>query len=117
MVYQAGNMLLQEVQRLHQGKVNDVIICQDLAADTQVYYTVINIKEHTIAKKIVELYEDAGEGARKTYITGFSWKQSYMLIFPYHKEHKITASPTLETACPCHSALTSPEALVLPDIR
>ena len=84
-------MVYQEVQRLHQGKVNDVMICQDLAADTQVYYTVINIKDHTVAKKIVELYEDAGEGARKTYITGFSWKQSYMMIFPYHKERKIEA--------------------------
>ena len=89
MVYRTGNMLLQEVQRLHQGKVNDVIICQDLAADTQTYYTVLVIKDHNVAKTTVEIYEKAGEAAQKTYITGFTWQQSYLMVFPYRKERQI----------------------------
>lgn len=89
MVYQTGNMLLQEVQRLHQGKVNDVMICQDLASDTQVYYTVISIKNHDIARQMVEIYENAGPDTRNTYITGFTWQQNYMMVFPYYKERPI----------------------------
>lgn len=89
MVYQTGNMLLQEVQRLHQGKVNDVMICQDLAADTQVYYTVMRIKDHTVAKKMVEIVDGAGQNGNKLCIAGFTWQQCHMMVFPYQKERPI----------------------------
>ena len=66
MVYQTGNMLLQEKQKLYQGKVNDVIVCQDLAADVQTYYTVLIIKDHQVTKQILKLYKDGGIQSRNT---------------------------------------------------
>ncbi len=89
MVYQTGNMLLQEVQKLYQGKVNDVIVCQDLAADTQLYYTILIIKNRDIAKELLKVYEEANKRSRNTYITSFTWQEYYMMIFPYYKERQV----------------------------
>ena len=41
MVYHVGNMALQETQEVFRGKVNDVIVCQDMANGGKTYYTVL----------------------------------------------------------------------------
>ena len=37
MVYHVGNMALREVQEVFRGKVNDVIVCQDVANGGKTY--------------------------------------------------------------------------------
>ena len=89
MVYQAGDMLLQEVQKQYQGKVNDVMVCQDLASDTQPFYTVLIIKERDIAKKLLAIYDMAGKESRDTYIRNLTWQDKFLMVFPYNKERQV----------------------------
>lgn len=89
MVYQTGNMLLQEKQKLYQGKVNDVIVCQDLAADVQTYYTVLIIKDHKVTKQILKLYKDGGIQSRNTFVADFTWQEYYLMVFHYQKDRPI----------------------------
>ena len=89
MVYQAGDMLLQEVQKQYQGKVNDVMVCQDLASDTQPFYTVLIIKERDIAKKLLAIYDMAGKESRDTYICNLTWQDKFLMVFPYNKERQV----------------------------
>ena len=56
MVYQAGGMLLEKIQEVFQGKVNDVIVCRDITGDPKQYYTVLVVHDREIAKIIMELF-------------------------------------------------------------
>lgn len=89
MVYQAGDMLLQEVQKQYQGKVNDVVVCQDLASDAKPFYTVLIIKDRDIAKKLLSIYDVAGEESCNTYICNLTWQDKFLMIFPYNKERQV----------------------------
>lgn len=89
MVYQTGKLLLQETQELYRGPVNDCVVCRDLTASTQCYYTVIIIKNNEISRRFLEIYRSYGEESRNTLITGFSWKNYYLVVFPYKHERPV----------------------------
>ena len=43
MIYRTEGMVLNSIQELFRGPSNEVLICQDLSAPIQVYYTLVVI--------------------------------------------------------------------------
>ena len=89
MVYQVGKMILQQTQEVFRGKVNDVFICQDMAGEGLVYYTVIMIHDRVLAKKVMDLFHKTDKQARNKYVADFTWKESYVIVFNHVKERKL----------------------------
>ena len=109
MVYRVGDMLLQETQELFRGKVNDVIVCQDMAAISRSFYTVLVIRNHDIARRLLEISEKAGGKLGTGYVNGFSWKENYLLIYDYQVERPIEQffSATVQKAEDCERVCTN----------
>lgn len=88
MIYQLNNMLLNVTQQILSNDINDVIICQDIAAVTKTFYTVIVIKDNDIAKKVLAIY-DAHPESVSTYVTRGTYEEKYLLVYPYFEERPI----------------------------
>lgn len=93
MVYQIGNRILQQTQEIFRGEVNDVIVCQDMAANGKVYYTVLVVHDRELAKRLMGLFHTdtdrkTGQG-NQGFITDFTWKNSYLMVFDYVKERSL----------------------------
>lgn len=91
MVYHVGNMVLQETQEVFRGKVNDVLVCQDMANGGKTYYTVLAVHERGTAKRLLGLYHAGGERAKETFTADFTWKDSYLMVFDYVRERPLNA--------------------------
>lgn len=91
MVYHVGNMVLQETQEVFRGKVNDVVVCQDIANGGKTYYTVLVVHGRSVAKRLLELYHTGSERTRETFIADFTWKDSYLMVFDYVRERPLDA--------------------------
>lgn len=89
MVYQVGKMILQQTQEVFRGKVNDVIVCQDISAGGRTYYTVLVVHDRSVAKELLELYHAGGERARSTFVADFTWKDAYLMVFDYVRERPV----------------------------
>ena len=89
MIYQVGEMVLQKTQDVFQGKVNDVIVCRDMAGDGDNFYTVLVVHDRTIAKKLMELFHEKEESAQRTLLHNFVWKDSYLMVFEYVRERAL----------------------------
>lgn len=89
MVYQVGEKILRQTQEVFRGKVNDVIVCQDVAGSSRVYYLVLVIHDRAVAKKMMDLFH-AKEGYKTNhFVADFTWKDSYLMVFDYVKERPI----------------------------
>lgn len=103
MVYQVGKMILQETQEVFRGKVNDVIICQDLATDGKMYYTVLVVHDRLLAKKLMDLFHNRTGQIKNKFIADFTWKDSYLMVFDYVRERPLkqffTSEITTLTEC------------------
>jgi hypothetical protein len=82
-------MLLNVTQELFRGEVNDVVVCQDLSAVTKVFYTVLIIKDHEVAKQVLRIYEKHGAESERTYITKGTYQDDYLMVFPYEEERDL----------------------------
>ena len=89
MVYQIGNMILQQTQEILRGKVNDVIVCQDMAANGKVYYTVLVVHDRNLAKKLMDLFHSKTMQSNHRFVLDFTWKNSYLMVFDYVKERSL----------------------------
>ena len=89
MVYQAGGMLLEKTQEVFQGKVNDVIVCRDIAGNGKQYYTVLVVHDREIAKIIMDLFHREDVQNRTRFITDFTWKDQYFMVFDYVRERAL----------------------------
>ncbi len=98
MVYRVGKMILQKTQDIFQGKVNDVYVCQDMAGEGLVYYTVLMIHDREIAKKVMELFHKRDKQAKNKFIADFTWKESYMVVFDHVRERRLDKFFTSEIA-------------------
>lgn len=89
MVYHVGNMILQQMQEVFRGKVNDVFVCQDIADSTMLYYTVWVVHDRQIAKKLMQTFH--ADKAQKTtdFVADFTWQDSYLMVFEYVKERPL----------------------------
>jgi len=89
MVYQVGKMVLQETQEVFRGKVNDVIICQDMANSGKMYYTVIVVHERNLAKKLMDIFHGKQQQQKNKFVADYTWKDSYIMIFDYVRERSL----------------------------
>lgn len=89
MVYQVGDMLLQKTQDVFQGKVNDVIICQDVAQRGTVYYTVWIVRDRELARKLMKLFHEETGQKRNKFMADYTWKDSYLMVFDYVRERPL----------------------------
>lgn len=89
MVYQVENMTLRQTQEIFRGEVNDVIVCQDIAASSTVYYTVLVVHDRTVARKLLDLFHAREKQTDSVFVTDFTWKSSYLMVFDYVKERSL----------------------------
>lgn len=89
MVYQVGEMLLEKTQEVFQGKVNDVIVCRDIAGDGKQYYTVLVVYDRDTAKMVMDLFHRGDEQKRTKFIADFTWKDQYLIVFDYVRERPL----------------------------
>lgn len=83
MVYQAGGLTLEVVQEVFCGRVNDVVTCRDTSSLSELYYTVLVIRDRGTAKRLLAIYESAGDAARETYVRGMTWRDCFLMVYPY----------------------------------
>ncbi|MBO5279074.1 MAG: hypothetical protein J6B06_06270 [Lachnospiraceae bacterium] len=89
MVYKSGRLELVSIREVFCSSVNDVVICKDRNAVPEIYYTLLIIKEHEVAKRLLQIYESAGPECRKSYIECFASGQQFYMVFPYQKERPL----------------------------
>ena len=89
MVYQIGDMTLQKMQEVFRGKVNDVIVCQDISSHGKVYYTVLVVHDKEIARKLMKLFHNNASTDRNKFVTDYTWKESYLMVFDYVRERSL----------------------------
>lgn len=89
MVYQIGKMILQEMQVVFRGKVNDVIVCQDMGNDGKAYYTVLVVHERELAKKLMDLFHGRIGQRKDRFVADFTWKDAYLMVFDYVRERPL----------------------------
>ena len=89
MVYQVGKMILQEKQEVFRGKVNDVIICQDMATGGKSYFTVLVVHDRALAKKLMDLFHARKGQVKNKFVADFTWKDSYLMVFDYVRERPL----------------------------
>ena len=90
MVYQVNGLALMPIREVYSGPDNDVLICEDMAEEKKNYYTVILIRNHDLAKKILQIF-NTEEGAKgKAYLDVFTQNEDFGMVFPYIKERLIT---------------------------
>lgn len=89
MFYQSGKMELECIRTVFQGNVNDVYICKDCNVKGDIPYTLLVIKDHKIARKYLEVFEEAGNKAENSYVERFSDKGCFCMLFEYRKERPL----------------------------
>lgn len=89
MVYQVGKMMLQKTQDVFCGKINDVIVCRDLANGGNDFYTVIVIYDRMTAKKLMQLFHADEMSKCSKFVADYIWKESYLMVFEYEKERPL----------------------------
>lgn len=89
MVYQVGDMTLQKTQEVFRGKVNEVIVCQDISSNGKVYYTVLVVHDKDIARKLMKLFHGNMELGRSKFVADYTWKDSYLMVFDYVRERPL----------------------------
>ena len=98
MVYQVGKMILQETQEVFRGKLNDVVICQDIAAGGKMYYTVLVVYDRMLAKKLMDLFHNRNGQKKNKFVADFTWRDSYLMVFDYVRERPLKQFFTSEIA-------------------
>ena len=89
MVYHVGNMILHQTQEIFRGKVNDVIVCQNMADSAMLYYTVWVVHDRQIAKKLMQTFHADRKQKTSDFVADFTWKDSYLMVFEYVRERPL----------------------------
>lgn len=92
MLYQAGAMQLKSVRQVFCGEANDIEICYDIHAPSRVYYTLLVIKEHHCAKKVLQLLykkKNLIKNQKKGYLACFPFQNQLCFLFDYFEERPI----------------------------
>ncbi len=87
MIYESTRMQLKPVSTLRQSKINDIVICRDLAVADGSLYTVTVIKDHETARKFLKVCQDYPAWTEE--ITTFSGQGEFVIAFPYKKERDL----------------------------
>ena len=71
------------------GDVSDCYICRDLASSGGILYTVIVVHEHTVVRKVLEMFSLSGRRGEQVLLDDFAVGDKHVLVFPYHKERPL----------------------------
>lgn len=107
MRYQVKEMSLESIREIYVGSANDIYICEDLSSSGHDYYTVMIIKDHTLAKEFLQIASGENGNREPCYIDVFTCGQGLGLVFEYIKERYLEAFymgeqfslPICETIC------------------
>ena len=88
MVIENEEMALQCVRDVLHTQANDIYICKDENADQEMYYTLLVIKDHAVARDVLVMLEK-GKHGRKSNITVFSYRDYICLLFDYKRERSL----------------------------
>lgn len=89
MVYKTDRLLLSSVREVLSGPVNDVLICEETGRQDGSYYTLLVIREHTAARRMLQIYEQAKEQGRKAEAEIFSCYGDLCLAYEYRPERPL----------------------------
>ncbi len=89
MIYQVGDMVLQKTQEVFHGKVNDVIVCQDLSSSGKIYYTVLIVYDKSVARKLMSLFHGNTIPGKSKFVADYTWKDAYLMVFDYVRERPL----------------------------
>lgn len=89
MIYQVGDMVLQKTQEVFHGKVNDVIVCQDISSSGKIYYTVLVVYDKSIARKLMGLFHGNTVSGKNKFVADYTWKDAYLMVFDYVRERPL----------------------------
>lgn len=88
MIYRSDRLTLRSVMDVFQGKVNDIVICEELSGSRECYYTLLAVKDHETVKKLLRILKQQN-GEVSCYEDAFSFNNEFCLVFPYVKERKL----------------------------
>lgn len=89
MIYETGTRRLLSVYEALHGKGNDVVICREAGTDIISYTTVWVIKDHTLAKAVLQCFYEGKRKAGQPYLESFSSGSDFCLTFPYYPERPL----------------------------
>ncbi len=85
MDYQVNGLPLRIVREVYSGPANDVLVCEDSSVRNS-YYTVLLIKDHMLAKRLLEILVANNGKPSKCYIDIFTCNEGFGVVFNYIKE-------------------------------
>lgn len=88
MIYRSDLLTLRSVMDVFQGKVNDIMICEELSGSRESYYTLLAVKDHETVKKLLRILEQQ-DGGESCVVDTFSCNNEFCLVFPYTKERRL----------------------------
>lgn len=90
MVYQVNGLALRTVREISVGSVNDIYVCEDINGPDNSYYEVLIIKNHAIAKRMVEVLGQEKSGDHPCYVAIFTVNEDFGIVFEYVKERLLS---------------------------
>ena len=90
MIYESDRMKLVTVSTKSIGEVSDCYICRDDSSPAGIMYTVIVVHEHTVVRRILEMFKMSDRRGEGILVDNFSVGENQILVFPYHKERPLS---------------------------
>ncbi len=88
MIYRSERMVLRNVMDVFQGKVNDVMICEEISGTGGSYFTLVAVKDHETVKKLLRIMKQS-ERSMDCCVEKFNRDNCFYMVFPYIKERKL----------------------------
>lgn len=82
-------MELESIRIVQKNRTNEVYVCREISNGNNLLYTVISIKDKTIAKEYLKIFSDIKADSEKPYIDSFSYEGDFVMVFPYKNERPL----------------------------
>lgn len=84
-------MTLESIRTIRDNEWSRVTVERDIETDGMALYTVIHVKEHSLVRDLLQMFEDAKNMANggSALITSFSDGIEYVFVFPYRTERPL----------------------------
>lgn len=89
MIYQSQKMRLKCIRVIARTKVNDIMVCQNLNAAEEGFYTVLAVHDHETAHRFLTVYEQSDYTAEASCIESFSDQGAFVIVYPYFRERAL----------------------------
>jgi hypothetical protein len=93
MIFYTGDMVLEPVREIFDGPGNSVSICRDLRSPVHVHYTLLTIKDRSLAKRLIAVFENServSQAGVLPYVACFTQNALLCYVFEYREERKIS---------------------------